>query len=269
MLRELIFMILKFIFGTSKKAVEIGAEAMDSVYGTKFSHYFLELKNYSPLESIIGLLVIVAYADKKLDNFEKSSINNTIAEFSRAGIDEDVFYKLWKNIDDFYKNEYIDECLLENYKMKNLIRKFCDNLRNIEDIKITLMYQLIAISTNGQFNKCQYKTVKYIAKLLNFSSVYVDDVLRQLGFYDKWFKSNKKNNKDEKTERNHKNPYEFLGVSENDDLETTKIKYKELVKKFHPDFISSKGLDEEFIKFANEKLKEINWAYEEIMKRFK
>jgi len=39
------------------------------------------------------------------------------------------------------------------------------------------------------------------------------------------------------------------------------------VKKFHPDFIQGKGLDEEFLKFAEARMKEINWAYEEIKKR--
>lgn len=43
-----------------------------------------------------------------------------------------------------------------------------------------------------------------------------------------------------------------------------KRKYKHLVVDFHPDRLQSKGLPEAFLQFANQKLQEINEAYEEI-----
>ncbi len=54
------------------------------------------------------------------------------------------------------------------------------------------------------------------------------------------------------------NPYEVLGVSPNDDEETIKKAYRALVKKYHPDRYQNTPLAEE----ANEKLKEINRAYD-------
>ena len=39
---------------------------------------------------------------------------------------------------------------------------------------------------------------------------------------------------------------------------------KELVKKYHPDFIQSKDLDESFVDFAKQKMQEINHAYDRI-----
>lgn len=54
------------------------------------------------------------------------------------------------------------------------------------------------------------------------------------------------------------NPYEVLGVSPNDDEETIKKAYRALVKKYHPDRYANTPLAEE----ANEKLKEINRAYD-------
>lgn len=54
------------------------------------------------------------------------------------------------------------------------------------------------------------------------------------------------------------NPYEVLGVSPNDDEETIKKAYRNLVKKYHPDRYANSPLAEE----ASEKLKEINLAYD-------
>ena len=57
------------------------------------------------------------------------------------------------------------------------------------------------------------------------------------------------------------NPYEVLGLPDNADIETVKQKYKELVKKYHPD----KYVNNPLADLASEKLKEINKAYDMIM----
>ncbi len=56
------------------------------------------------------------------------------------------------------------------------------------------------------------------------------------------------------------NPYEVLGVSPNDDEETIKKAFRNLVKKYHPDRYANSPMAEQ----ANEKLKEINLAYDMI-----
>ncbi len=60
--------------------------------------------------------------------------------------------------------------------------------------------------------------------------------------------------------------YSVLGCSSSDSDETIKAKYKKLIKEFHPDVIASKGLPEEFMKFATEKFDQIQKAYEAIKK---
>ena len=59
------------------------------------------------------------------------------------------------------------------------------------------------------------------------------------------------------------NPYEVLGVSENASEEEIKMAYKELVKKYHPD----KYQDNPLADLAEEKLQEINEAYDMIIKQ--
>lgn len=60
-----------------------------------------------------------------------------------------------------------------------------------------------------------------------------------------------------------KNPYEVLGIREGTDVEGIKRAYKELVKKYHPDQYRDNPLSD----LAEEKLKEINEAYDYLMKK--
>lgn len=57
-------------------------------------------------------------------------------------------------------------------------------------------------------------------------------------------------------------PYKILGVSPNADKETIDKAYKELVKKYHPDRYHNNPLAD----LAEEKIKEINQAYDMIQK---
>lgn len=59
-----------------------------------------------------------------------------------------------------------------------------------------------------------------------------------------------------------KNPYEVLGISPNATNEEVKTAYRNLAKKYHPDNYS----DGNMASYAEEKMKEINEAYDEILR---
>ena len=58
------------------------------------------------------------------------------------------------------------------------------------------------------------------------------------------------------------NPYEVLGIKENATEEEIRAAYRELVKKYHPD----KYQDNPLADLAEEKLREVNEAYDMLMK---
>jgi len=60
--------------------------------------------------------------------------------------------------------------------------------------------------------------------------------------------------------------YEVLESSRNDTFDTIKKNYRRLIKEYHYDSIASKGLPENMLKFAEEKTKELNEAYDAIKK---
>jgi DnaJ like chaperone protein len=60
--------------------------------------------------------------------------------------------------------------------------------------------------------------------------------------------------------------YTILGCRREDSIEQIKKQYRKMAADYHPDKIIAKGLPEEFVKFANDKFKEIQEAYDAIKK---
>ena len=61
-----------------------------------------------------------------------------------------------------------------------------------------------------------------------------------------------------------KEAYEILGVKQSDDMDTIKKAYRALIRKYHPDIVSSQDKDESYMEEATAKTQEINQAYEVI-----
>ncbi|MBM4327759.1 MAG: co-chaperone DjlA [Deltaproteobacteria bacterium] len=58
--------------------------------------------------------------------------------------------------------------------------------------------------------------------------------------------------------------YAILGCEKGDSDEHIKSRYRKLAQDYHPDKVVSKGLPEEFVRFAKEKFQDIQTAYEKV-----
>jgi len=61
-------------------------------------------------------------------------------------------------------------------------------------------------------------------------------------------------------------PYRILGVARDTDDAAVKAAYRKLIRETHPDRLMAKGLPQEFVDIANEKMATINAAYDRIAK---
>ncbi len=61
-------------------------------------------------------------------------------------------------------------------------------------------------------------------------------------------------------------PYKILGVKPSDDFKDIKRSYRKLVAENHPDKLIARGVPEEFVVIANEKLARINAAFDQVEK---
>lgn len=63
---------------------------------------------------------------------------------------------------------------------------------------------------------------------------------------------------------NHWNPYCVLGIPAEAKAEEIRQRYRELVRRNHPDVLRANGLPEEMMDLANQRLADINRAYSEL-----
>jgi len=113
------------------------------------------------------------------------------------------------------------------------------------ELMIDIMLR-VAVS-DAALNENEEKIIRSAARIFNFSderyrslrSKYVSDVEKY---------------------------YAVLNAKRTDTDDHIKQQYRKLVQDYHPDKIISKGLPEEFVKFANDKFREIQEAYDAIKK---
>jgi|SaaInl8_200m_RNA_FD_contig_51_844180_length_1675_multi_6_in_0_out_0_3 DnaJ like chaperone protein len=254
-----IFIVFKLIVTGTKTALKAGKEAYNTVdSGGSFESFKQGMAEGTP-HAIIGMLTKVAKSDGRIDEYEAAVIQNAVDQIIEG-----------------LKSSGMDSIAIENYR-KSLLKTFnsakddsygivhyankIDSKRDI-DFMESIVGQLVMISFLEGLTSRKEVMVHEAAQVLGVSRIFVETLIDTL-----------KKNDEEETKQGHsyyqsgnsmKDPYEVLGVNRQDSFESIKKAYRKLVKKFHPDNIQSKGLDEEFMHFAKQRMQEINTAYETI-----
>jgi DnaJ like chaperone protein len=69
--------------------------------------------------------------------------------------------------------------------------------------------------------------------------------------------------------RSHADPYLVLGLPRGVNFETARKRYRALVRENHPDMLMARGVPEEFIAIANQRIAAINAAWDKVEKDLK
>ncbi len=129
-----------------------------------------------------------------------------------------------------------------------IARQFKDLVGFQRELLHTMVHLLFRISmADGRFHQAEERYINQIAQIFGLSSMEYEQIK---ALFIK------------KTDR----AYQILGVTPQASDTEIKEAYKKLVREYHPDKLVSKGLPEDFMKIAHEKMSEINAAYDQIKK---
>ncbi len=112
----------------------------------------------------------------------------------------------------------------------------------------TMVHLLFRIAmADGQFHPQEERFIRQVADIFGLSPTEYDQIRALFVKFDH-------------------HAYQVLGLTPQASVEEIKVTYKKLVNQYHPDRLIAKGVPEDFIKIANEKMAEINNAYDQIRK---
>ncbi len=127
-------------------------------------------------------------------------------------------------------------------------RQFRQMIGYQPEVLQTMVHLLFRIAmADGQYHPAEERFIRQVAEIFGLSNVEFEQIRALF------------------VKVNHK-AYQVLGVTPEASVDEIKNAYKKLVNQYHPDRLMAKGIPEDFIQLANEKMIEINAAYEQIRK---
>lgn len=197
------------------------------------------IKDQSPdsrrfVELLIHILVHVMKADHKIEQREVESM----FQFFAVRLQYSQFKMLWIA-------DLLQHALQSHYTLESLCSEFSVKF-NYESKLLLLELLYTVANSDNDFSASEHAVIKAIVQLLEISKTDHDQIRSK-------FDLNRSGSLNDKN-------YEILGIQPGASPDEIKRAYKDAIKKFHPDKVHHLG--EEFRKIAEERVKEINKAYE-------
>jgi len=205
---------------------------------------------------LVSLLAKVAKSDGRVGELEARLISQVLDDLSKkvsgvSGVREylkDVYNSQKENVDNAYETA-------RNYK-----RAF--NL-NYDTCVARLTFFLNLAYIDGEFNASEQAVIRNIAYGFGIDKDMLDEIILK---FDNFYSSRFKTNSNTGIEKN--DPFEVLGLSKSTNFDEVKLRYKELVRQYHPDILMGRGESKEVIESSTKKLQEINEAYGRLKEKF-
>ncbi|MBN2782579.1 MAG: DnaJ domain-containing protein, partial [Campylobacterales bacterium] len=203
-----------------------------------------DLFRESELGLFIALVAKVAKADGRVSELEAQLIGMMFDDISKVFVEKEKARGVLKEI--FNDEKQKDNVVEVAARLNKIIGKSILKRRQYLEFLVQL-----AFIDNGVGDD-EDKVLRQIIGELNISSSDYEAILSK---FENMAKSKNQGISLEKA-------YEILGVTQNDDMNTIKKRYRTLVRQYHPDIIKSQDKDEAYIEEATAKTQEINQAYQ-------
>lgn len=256
----IIYVIFQLIIAAIKTSVKAGKEAYYAYESGEGIDRFIKGIQEDTPHAIVGMLTKIAKADGFISPFEdiiiRHNIDNLIDALKNTGMTSSELKRYYDSLIDTY-----EDAKNNNYGISYYADKVSN--KSNQDLMHVIIQQLVLIGFidgNGLSSKKE-SMIYEAANILGVSSYYVDEMINTA-------EESSKESKKESSANFEKDPWEVLGVSQSATFEEVKRAYRELVKKFHPDNLQSKGLDDEFLQYANQRMQEINEAFEKLRRYY-
>jgi len=240
----ILFTVIKLIIKGASVVKEVGEETFDTVYGDGSKRNEIP---ESLSHGIVGLLTKVAKSDGQISDMEAAILVHTIDQFVEmvpASYQIAFRSSLLKTHEEAKQLDNLDHYLL-------LVRQH----RSEKEMITTLVQQMVGIATVDGMSAEKKAIIHKAAEWFGIDRYLVDSWIASVET------ESHRTEEEPTTHADTTHAYAILGVDENDSFDTIKRRYRELVKKFHPDTIQAQGLDETFVEFAKQKMQEINRAF--------
>ncbi len=195
------------------------------------------------IEIMVYIMMHVAKADGRISTQETQMIR----QFFITQMNFDAGKITWLN-------DIIKSATESKESLTTLAQEFKSQFGYESQLMLLNMVYNVAYS-DGQFHNSEAKMIDQLAVLLNISAF--DHQRIKMAFEAQYGEISKQANDDKY--------FAVLGLTNTAKKNEIKKTYRELTKKYHPDKVQHLG--EDFRKEAEKKMQEINYAYDELIKR--
>ena len=203
---------------------------------------------------LVAMLAKVAKADGNVNELEAEILSHTFTDISSH-------FEKSEDVRDQLKNIYQKEMNVFDNTIE-IAKKYFSLTKNEYQKRIKVMEYLLNIAfIDGNFSKTEFMITEDIANALEIKKANFENLIAR---FEQFY-----NQKKDLEKLSLKKSCDILGVKITDDLSLIKKKYRDLVKKNHPDIITGQGASQSIIDEATAKLQEINEAYQIIKKEKK
>lgn len=207
------------------------------------------------IASIMALSAIVAKSDGSISREEISIVKQFVVRY--FGLPYEALNQ-YADAFEYGKNHP------EDYKE---FTRMIATYYNRRDIIIAIAYLLVSITMQDSkgMSEVEDQQIRLILAELGISSYEYESIkgsfTREQNYYS-YGQAGTGSTFSQNSGSLTKKYCEILGVDENASFSEIKKAYRKLVKEYHPDKMASESMPEDYTKFANQKIIEINEAYE-------